>query len=100
MNRRGAVLALLGWYLMVPPIEHERLGLAKRLSKWTIAKTFDSAAACEEELAQARKEPSQKPPWLALPHDFDVKAPTAKHLESLAVVLAQCVASDDPRLAE
>jgi hypothetical protein len=94
----GGSLALLVWYLIVPPIKHGQLGLGQYLSKWTIAKRFDGATECQRELDAARKQPSLKPAWL--PDDFTVDTREGKHRTSLAIFLAQCVASDDPRLTE
>jgi hypothetical protein len=84
--------------IIVPPIHDGKLGLAQYLSTWTIAKKFDGAAKCQEDLDAARQQPSLKPDWL--PDTFAVDTREGKHRTSLAIFLAQCVASDDPRLAE
>jgi hypothetical protein len=91
-------LILLTWYLIVPPIKNGQLGLGQYLSTWTIAKRFDGATECQKDLDAARKQPSLKPAWL--PGGFTVDTREGKHRTSLAVFLALCVASDDPRLTE
>ena len=105
--RRAAALALVGWYLMVPPsmretnwlcgasltasVSHELFGTGDEkecaewakmantnapLSEWHETSPFETLNACEE--ARGR--------FMALP-------------PSLPEHAAQCVASDDPRLA-
>jgi hypothetical protein len=72
--RHAAALALVGWYLMVPPqtrtwwIGEERYDDAAPLNRWTIEQSFDKAELCE-----AARQATQ-----------------AGH--------AVCVATDDPRL--
>jgi len=49
MLRRAAALALVGWYLMVPPLT-SRTGPIKRdspLSKWETWFAFDTANECQ-----------------------------------------------------
>ena len=51
---------LIGWYLMLPPAG-QRNGMLwpdmdAPISKWTIAKSFDSAKACKEKLNLRRKQ--------------------------------------------
>jgi hypothetical protein len=106
--RHAAALALVGWYLMVPPskremnwlcgasltasVSHELFGTGDekeyaewakmvdtnaRLSEWHEMSPFETLKACEE--ARGR--------FMALPAYLPEHA-------------AQCVASDDPRLAK
>jgi len=68
----AAALALVGWYLMRPPLPHlkahaTRTDTAAPLSRWTIIGTFATQKECEAHQAN---------PW------------------------DQCVATDDPRLKE
>ena len=78
-----AALALVGWYLFVPPqtrtwwIGQERYNDAAPLSRWTIERSFDTAKVCEA----AR---------LAIQEQAGDAAIRMGH--------AACVASDDPRL--
>jgi len=81
--RHVAALALVGWYLLVPPqtrtwwIGAERYDDAAPLSSWTIERSFDKAEACEA----AR---------LAIQQQAGDAAIRMRH--------AVCVASDDSRL--
>jgi len=85
MNLRyaAATLALMGWYLILPPITRtwwvgpERYDSAASLSKWTIEQSFDKAGVCES----AR---------LAVQQQNGDAAVRMGH--------SICVASDDPRL--
>jgi hypothetical protein len=77
-TRHFAALALMGWYLIVPPttriwwIGPVRTDDAAQLSKWTVERSFDKAQVCEAaRLAGQQQSANAK---------------------------AVCVASDDPRL--
>ncbi len=103
-RRHAAALALVGWYLMMPPVyqngkEVERdidiggghLDETAPLSKWAIVGSFDSAAECEKNLLAGR--------------DLSVMPePNLKSQASQAIKrrweFAACIASDDPRLKE
>jgi hypothetical protein len=68
--RHAAALALVGWYLMVPPVTSDgRTQKDAPLSRWYIASNFETKEECE----QVRQASSGS---------------------------AICVASDDPRLKE
>jgi hypothetical protein len=75
LRHTAVALALLGWYLMMPPqtrtwwIGAQRSDDAAPLSRWTNAQSFDNAAKCE----------------------------TAR-LATQVQAGALCVATDDPRL--
>jgi hypothetical protein len=81
--RHTAALALMGWYLFVPPqtrfwwIGEQRYDDAAPLSKWTIDRSFDKAAGCEA-----------------------ARLATQELAGDAAIRMghAVCVASDDPRL--
>ena len=45
--RHAAALALVGWYLMVPPVDGKSVDSDAPLSKWTVYATSDSARKCE-----------------------------------------------------
>ena len=55
--RHAAALALVGWYLMLPPIDvTTRAFLTDRpLSQWHVSKGFDSAKECEAFLADEKE---------------------------------------------
>jgi hypothetical protein len=84
------MLALVGWYLMVPP---DKPGPPPRhahdlapLAKWTIVTSFDTAAECEGRIEKERNDLVRT----ARPADIAIL------LE--LVNSQQCIASDDPRL--
>jgi hypothetical protein len=89
--RHTAALALVGWYLMIPPIGPSE-GKSEPLSKWTIYRDYDSLWICtagEIELhKRAGGDPSVRPPLHFPP----------EQLKQFAA--ADCIASDDPRLKE
>ena len=114
MLSRAVALALVGWYLMVPPqlfiykhwtIDHDAL-----LPKWEIYGSFDSAQECEREsLVQARKaanlaaeaakgvSAAQKLEAFAEPQ---LSSPFAiTDLIARQYIAGRCIATDDPRLA-
>jgi hypothetical protein len=81
--RHTAALALVGWYLFVPPqtrfwwIGAQRYDDTAPLSRWTIDQSFDKAAGCE-----AARRATQ-----------DLAGDAAIRMDH-----AVCIASDDPRL--
>lgn len=85
MNLRHATaLALVGWYLMVPPIyqghETDENG---PLHQWKILMSFDTAQDCRIDQIQLIQQSAQRPPW-----------------HKKRVLDSACIATDDPRLKE
>jgi hypothetical protein len=88
---RAAALALLGWYLMVPPIElspnGERIfNFYAPLSQWYRWDFYDSARECWD-----------------VDHDLFVRSQSILRIDPFddaanAYLEAQCIATDDPRL--
>jgi hypothetical protein len=72
--RHAAALALVGWYLMVPPGSNPVTGYWKFLSQWKVIGTFDSESTCKKTQAASQRLPQQA------------------HAPSI------CIASDDLRL--
>jgi hypothetical protein len=104
--RHAAALALVGWYLMTPPVYRVNekgqadpkgdYGVIVKdpLSKWGLGDPFDTAAEC----ATARRIRMAKAYRLLPPPTKDpVKFGDA---EKIANWLIACVATDDPRLKE
>ncbi len=89
MNLRHiAALALVGWYLMVPPIVDGRAVISAPVSKWVVNTPFDSASECDK--AQA---------ILVLRAKRDLEKSVWKDTAvAVSFTQAQCIASDDPRL--
>ncbi len=94
--RHAAALALVGWYLMMPPIPPKgstpMVGVDAQapLSKWTVSSGFDTAAACHVAHGKLL--------------DDAAKLGNPKELEVIRIQVAmadsQCIATDDPRLKE
>jgi hypothetical protein len=93
--RHVAALALVGWYLMVPPpLLHGNppVDLEAPLSKWRLFSMHDSAAECEKGLVAFYK--LAKAELIANPAD------EGDRVQFYQLESSQCVASDDPRLNE
>jgi hypothetical protein len=88
--RHAAALALVGWYLMLPPFIDHSPQPESPLYLWTIFRGFDDAAGCNK-LNSLMKEFAKK--------DISEKRPLSSEMDH-AIKYAQCVASDDPRLAK
>jgi hypothetical protein len=88
--RHVATLALVGWYLMLPPFDDDPDIPTKPLSVWHSSGAYDSAAACET----AKEDIERKTANFSLSH------PNSKSADRDASRWsnAQCIASDDPRL--
>jgi hypothetical protein len=84
--RHAAALALVGWYLMVPPTTHEILDIKAPLSQWVYEGAFDKADDCES--ARANGATSKGGPGTS-----------EQEIQSIRQMFArgQCVASDDCR---
>jgi hypothetical protein len=89
--RHAAVLALVGWYLMTPPLswssDRTKIGsdLSRPLSEWDSYSTYDTEADCNKEIDAWNRR--------AVSYARD-------HHTTLNISHARCVASDDPRLKE
>jgi len=86
----AAALALVGWYLMVPPrviqsqtTEQQTFDYGAPLSKWTVSSAYDAAHECEGAKFLNREGHKQNSDPLKAAFDA-----------------AQCIATDDPRLKE
>jgi hypothetical protein len=81
--RHAAALALVGWYLIMPPQDDEHYRLHASLSEWQQIGAYESATECERQLAMDQ---------LFAPRD-QWNANQRKAMDS-----ARCISSDDPRL--
>jgi hypothetical protein len=91
----AAALALVGWYLMVPPPQfHSRMPVDPDapLSKWTVFSSYDSAAECNRDWLEHSKLAKTK--LAANPSDEKAR------IEFHQLMSSQCIATDDPRLKE
>jgi NAD(P)H-flavin reductase len=84
--RHAAALALVGWYLMVPPPQSFKNGEYREapLVQWTHRATFDTEVECNHETSKGC-------------HHFQNGSTIG--LEG-PLCWAKCIASDDPRLKE
>ena len=96
--RHAAALALVGWYLMIPPdVPHTRkVNLDATLGKWSIFGSYDSADECTSDAMHLHQEARAK--------GFSAKQlmnPTNdEQHEAVRYETAECIATDDPRLKE
>lgn len=86
----AAALALVGWYLIAPPLinnDPERLVTNAPIGAWQVIRSYESVAACEKDrtadfmffLNPKRKEPQQT---------------------RTRIQMEFCIATNDPRLAK
>jgi hypothetical protein len=89
--RHAAALALVGWYLMIPPLVGDPFYIdhTARLSEWKIESSYDTAEQCES----ARKRKSGDSGLSG-----QILEPGSRAMMDAALGYAQCVANDDPRL--
>jgi hypothetical protein len=81
----AAALALVGWYLMMPPQSNTPGGQRMAaLSHWAIAGSFDTEKDCDA----ARVKSSKKDPTLG----------KYRGMPAEEIYDAQCIRGDDPRL--
>jgi hypothetical protein len=90
-SRHLAIAALLGWYLMTPPLRSPggELEPDAPIARWRSAHAYDSAGECEkarESFVKSTK--SEK-----------AAAETDRRFSS-AILQSLCIASDDPRLGQ
>ncbi len=87
--RHAAALALVGWYLMVPPMDlaTHKLNPDARFSAWHNFGSYDHASACSSD----REE--QLNFWFRKGSLSEGERLTVEGLQ-----YSQCIATDDPRL--
>jgi hypothetical protein len=99
--RHSAALALVGWYLMMPPIPQDPLLLADPtppLSVWFLQQSFDTAKECERARKTEDHEAELQMHDLAKSHAIETNMERAQFL--LQRIFSQCIATNDPRLNE
>jgi hypothetical protein len=89
--RHATALALVGWYLIGPPLSKLTVEPSTPLSAWRILHTFDSAADCEKALPEYRRFME-----FGIIHSSEAAADAAHQVASALM----CIASDNPRLKE
>lgn len=85
--RHTAALALVGWYLMVPPLSADKqIDLDAPVPQWEIEESYDSAQECREAKLWHVEHPGSAAPGYGALNQRNG--------------YAQCIATDDPRLKE
>jgi hypothetical protein len=105
MNPRNtAALALVGWYLMMPPRNEITLNALAPLSRWAIADSFDSASECRLALKQKKMiaDDEKKQRVAEDERRLQRSEPPSANIEQIAIEeqnrRSVCIATDDPRL--
>ena len=86
--RHAAALALVGWYLMIPPIIHDSVQSGAPLSSWHIFGSYDKATECRTDNVDKLNF------WIS----NSAKGLPGRDRTLGALQYAVCVATDDPRL--
>ncbi len=84
--RHAAALALVGWYLMIPPDNGTGVNIEAPLSKWTVMSAHDTAYDCEEMRIYSFKRANAEQERDAIFRQ--------------QVTNSQCIETTDPRLAK
>jgi hypothetical protein len=91
-----AGIALVAWYLMVPPLVEApyKIDTEAPLTTWKVYQTFNTSDDCKKSLssAQTKYKPTATAPIGTIERGTRAFA--------LQMVFAQCVKSDDPGLAK
>jgi hypothetical protein len=109
--RHAAALALVGWYLMIPPIDYTGTHRTPAISLWATLKVFDTAVECSAALKDVQDKAEKqiderldawrgnRPKTEETINEFFNKKWTTVMTEASAQN-ARCIATDDPRLKE
>jgi hypothetical protein len=102
--RHAAALALVGWYLMMPPLKPDGLpDKSMPLAQWDTMKSYDSASDCEKFRASGEfrtgscwfdsdPKTGNLEPWKSEDRDhFGIRLRNCE---------GRCISTDDPRLKE
>jgi hypothetical protein len=98
--RHAAALALVGWYLLSPPIvlegEKAKIDGSVPLSQWHRGdRVYETESACEEENAKLRAIAESHKNWIG--PSGSVAAANDRYV---LLTNQRCIATDDPRLKE
>jgi hypothetical protein len=95
--RHAAALALVGWYLMLPPTIDPLdmpVNSDAPISKWSHYGSFDSATECESNIQYLHQKA------MKFTRAQRVHPTTPEQSEAEQYMFAECIATDDPRLKE
>jgi hypothetical protein len=100
-SRHATALAIVLWYLMIPPIGADnKVDAHAPLSKWRISVGFESQKQCDDSLKDAIQNPMT-------PAEYQAAASATRKAGMKPLSMSemtkrtqesQCVAGDDPRL--
>jgi len=99
--RHGAALAIVAWYLMIPPIDADnRVDAGAPLPQWRKSVSFDSARECAAALQDAIDNPMTPSEYQqAAQATLNAKMhPLSKSEMTRRMEESVCVSADDPRL--
>jgi hypothetical protein len=99
--RHAAALALVGWYLMVPPlVEPDKRAVDHQapLGAWLMMKSFDSASGCQRTMEAMQSAPPK--PETHIEGLTEDQRRTAAKVAKDWMDSMLCVSTDDPRLKE
>ena len=98
----AAALALVGWYLLLPPVESNgRVDVKAPLDEWAKIGLYDSAQGCRHELYLSRTPRRTEEEWRSSVEAARKSgdAPTLERIETRRRLSESvCVEDDDPRL--
>jgi hypothetical protein len=102
-SRHAAALALVGWYLMTPPLNLAGVpDSGAPISSWHNERSFDSARDCEEgkdTVLESRLEGAKRLEEIQIQKDPEGFAKYIRWTRS-EFAASKCIATDDPRLKE
>jgi uncharacterized protein YfaP (DUF2135 family) len=99
-SNHTAVVAIVVWYLMIPPIADNKIDAHAPLSTWRKGVSFNSQNECDESLKDAIENPMTPAEYEAAAK-ATIKArmhPLSKVEMTKRTAESVCVAGDDPRL--
>jgi hypothetical protein len=99
--RHRTALAIVVWYLMIPPIGADnRVDAHASLSKWRKGVGFESEKQCDDSLKDAIQNPMTTAEYQAAAKATRKAKmrPLSKSEMTRRTAESQCVAGDDPRL--
>lgn len=95
--RHAAALALIGWYLMTPPVVRSGLTTAEMptapKSKWEIWGKFNTPHECETARSRFLSDPNNRVFYAA-----EASGTAQYHSAAKRKIEADCISTDDPSL--
>ncbi len=97
--RHAAALALIGWYLIMPPQISTTTNVDAHapLGTWETWSSYDSAAECEAQLERLKAGAAKRAENHVRRSDPNLNF-GQKLMDNQIIYGARCIASDDPRL--